>query len=282
MDKDSRQIGLLHPGDMGSALAAVLLHNGHVVRWVGDGRSKATTARAMALGLADAGSMDDLCRQSDILISICPPHAAVDVAQAAAAGGFSGLYVDANAIAPDTAGQVAAIMGRAGASYVDAAIIGPPPGAGRQSSLFLSGEAADEVAGLFASPWLWVEQLGTDGTQASALKICHSALNKGQFALLLAMAAAAEHFGVRGALEQVLSRQGLVRRSLTEPEALVSSARKGWRFAGEMQEVAAALSAAGLPAAMHQGASEVFARLPLPEQAPATLEALIKVLLNRG
>lgn len=44
-------IGLLHPGEMGAAVAACLTARGHGVRWVSDGRGPATAARAAQAGL---------------------------------------------------------------------------------------------------------------------------------------------------------------------------------------------------------------------------------------
>jgi len=94
-------VGLLHPGEMGAAVGAALRERGVSVLWASAGRSPATVERAKAAGLEDAGDLDAVCRRCEVLLSICPPHAAVAVAQAAA--GFAGTYVDANAIAPETA-----------------------------------------------------------------------------------------------------------------------------------------------------------------------------------
>src|SRR5919204_3279046 len=98
-------IGLLHPGEMGSALGAVLRRRGHAVLWASDGRSAETAARARAADLADAGSVAELAQRSDVILSVCPPHAAADVARSVA--GFDGVYVDANAVAPATVREIA-------------------------------------------------------------------------------------------------------------------------------------------------------------------------------
>ena len=105
-------IGLLHPGEMGAAVAACLTGRGYQVLWVPAGRGPATRARAAAAGLTAAAGPDaagqaaDLARRADIILSICPPHAALEVARAVAAAGFTGIYVDANAISPGTAHEV--------------------------------------------------------------------------------------------------------------------------------------------------------------------------------
>src|SRR5690242_18131767 len=97
-------IGVLHPGEMGAALGARLGERGHVVAWAGDGRSAATRARAEAAGLRDAGALDALLAACDVVLSVCPPHAALGVARAVA--GYRGLFVDANAVSPATAAEI--------------------------------------------------------------------------------------------------------------------------------------------------------------------------------
>src|SRR5262249_2945943 len=131
-------VGVIHPGEMGAAVAGVLRARGEVL-WASAGRSAATVERARAAGLEDAGEIGDLCRRCETLLSICPPHAAVEVAQAA--GGFTGIYVDANAIAPDTARAIAKLQPR----LVDGGIVGPPPTRPGTTRLYLAGGEADQV-----------------------------------------------------------------------------------------------------------------------------------------
>ena len=94
-------IAVLHPGEMGAAVGSCLAGAGHVVLWASGGRGSATAARARAARLADAGSVEEIAGRAEVILSICPPHAALDVARAAR--GFGGTYVDANAISPATA-----------------------------------------------------------------------------------------------------------------------------------------------------------------------------------
>ena len=89
-------VGILHPGAMGAVLAG---EAGGLVMWASEGRSPETRERARTHGLVDGGSVSDLIRASDILVSVCPPHAAVDVSIQVDQLGFEGIYVDANAIA---------------------------------------------------------------------------------------------------------------------------------------------------------------------------------------
>ena len=96
------RVGILHPGAMGAPLAGVAVAP---VMWASEGRSLATVERATEFGLVDQGSVANLVAATDTLISVCPPHAAMDVAIQVAGLGFDGLYVDANAVAALWAGS---------------------------------------------------------------------------------------------------------------------------------------------------------------------------------
>ena len=273
-------IGLLHPGEMGAAVAGCLAARGHDVRWVSQGRGPATAQRAGQAGLADAGTIAALAGQAAIILSVCPPHAALDTARAVAAAGFTGVYTDANAISPGTARQVRAEVEAAGGRYVDGGIVGPPPrptaggggpceGAGPGGTrLYLSagpggtdqGSPAAQVAALFEGTALKPEILRNENrTAASALKMAYAAWTKGSAALILGVRALARAEGVEDALlaEWALTQPGLDRRSLG---AARSAAAKGWRWAGEMEEISATMNADGLPGGFHEAAAEVFRR----------------------
>ena len=123
-------VGLLHPGAMGAAVGRLLTGSGRTVLWASEGRSAASARRAEQAGLQDAGTATALAAGSDLVLSICPPHGALDTARAV--GPFTGLYVDANAVSPGTADEIRAVVQGAGARYVDGAIIGGPPDGDRQ------------------------------------------------------------------------------------------------------------------------------------------------------
>src|SRR5436305_60088 len=142
-------VGLLHPGEMGAAVGGCLVSVGHEVLWDPAGRSRASTGRALAAELTGAG-FGRLIAESSVIFSVCPPHAALDVADQVAGAGYTGIYVDANAISPATAEQVAGIVTAGGAVYVDGGIIGPPPEAPGHTRLYLSGPRAAEVRPLFS------------------------------------------------------------------------------------------------------------------------------------
>jgi 3-hydroxyisobutyrate dehydrogenase-like beta-hydroxyacid dehydrogenase len=242
-------IGVLHPGAMGAAVAACLAEAGHDVAWASEGRSRETAARAS--GLRDVRSIGALASGCELLLSICPPHAAVDVAHSVA--GFGGTYVDANAVSPQTARAIAGIIGPA---YVDGGIIGPPPVRAGTTRLYLSGTRAGEVAAVFEGTPLEARAIEGELT-ASALKMTYAAWTKGSAALLLAIEATAAELGV----ERLLREEW----ELSQPDAAgrLGAARtaadaKGWRWVGEMREIAATFAAAGQPDGFHLAAAEVY------------------------
>jgi hypothetical protein len=252
---------ILHPGEMGAVVGQCLAAAGQPVLWAGQGRSRDTAARAAAAGLEDAGTVPGIMARASVIFSVCPPHAALDVARQVR--GFTGTYVDANAIAPGTAEQVAAIVSEGGARYVDGGIIGPPPQSAGTTRLYLSGPGATEVAGLFAGSPLDARVVEGALTAASAVKMAYAGWTKGSSALLLAMRALARAEGVEDALlaEWDLSQPGLEAQS---GRAARAAAAKGWRWAGEMDEIAAAMATAGLPAGFHQGAAGLYRQVPRP------------------
>jgi 3-hydroxyisobutyrate dehydrogenase-like beta-hydroxyacid dehydrogenase len=248
-------IGLLHPGEMGAAVGQCLAGAGYRVLWAPEGRSAATGERAAAAGLERCG-LAEIAARSDVIVSVCPPASALEVARAVA--GFGGLYLDANAISPATAAEVAATVTAGGASYVDGGIIGTPPVTPGFIRLYLSGGRAAQAGDLFAGTAVDARLVAPPGT-ASAVKMAYASWTKGSAALLLTARALARAEGVEPALleEWGISQPGLERRSAAANE---SAAAKGWRWVAEMEEIAAAMAAAGLPEGFHRAAAEVYSR----------------------
>ena len=294
-------VGLLHPGEMGAAVGKCLVVAGHRVLWVPEGRSAASAARAAAAGLtAASGGLAGLVREADVIVSVCPPQAALGVARQVAAlgvarevAGFGGVYADANAVSPTTAREIAAIIEASGASYVDGGIIGTPPATPGFIRLYLSGARAGEVQRLFAGGAVDARVIGGDALAggdasaggnalfggdalfaASAVKMAYASWTKGSAALLLAARALARAEGVEDTLlaEWGISQPGLAGRS---ERAAGSAAAKGWRWVAEMEEIAAAMVAAGLPDGFHVAAAEIYRRA---QDAPAP-DAILTVLL---
>ena len=252
-------VGLLHPGAMGAAVGAVLTRAGTPVSWVPAGRGPATRRRAEAAGLTEVPDIAALAG-CDVVLSVCPPAAALDVARAVAATGFAGVYLDANAISPGHAEEVAALFGGT-ATVADGGIVGPPPRSAGTTRLYLSGPeaAVTRLASLFQGTHVRPVVLAGPAGRASALKLAFAAYNKLTFALAAQSFALAEHHGVGGELRE-LAADVLPATPLGAPDGIASAGRRAWRWEGEMTEIAQACAAAGLSPALLDAVRELFGR----------------------
>ncbi|MBN2565793.1 MAG: NAD(P)-dependent oxidoreductase [Candidatus Eisenbacteria bacterium] len=252
-------VGIIHPGAMGISVAASAANGGNTVRWASEGRSEATKERAAEHSLVDAATLADLVAASSIIVSVCPPHAAEEVAERVAGIAFDGTYLDANAISPARSVRIGGIIEKAGASYVDGGIVGGPAWTPGETWLYLSGGRADDVAACFQAGPLETAVLGREPGRASALKMCYAAYTKGTTALLSAIVAAACRLDVYDALMEQWARDWpdlpeSARRRATRVT------RKSWRFAGEMDEIAETLESVRVPGGFHRAAGEVYRR----------------------
>ncbi len=111
------------------------------------------------------------------------------------------LYVDCNAIAPQTVRPIESLLTNVGARFADVGIVGGPPIIGGSGSrLYASGPGASELGGL-RDLGLDIRVLGTGSGQASGLKMCYGALTKGLNALATEILVAGEVLGVGDALQ---------------------------------------------------------------------------------
>ena len=267
--------GFLHPGAMGVTIAAACSGERF---WCSDGRSDTTRARAESAGLSEARTAAEFVEHCDTIVSVCPPGEAEAIAQQIAAAGFDGLYVDANAVAPATTQRIGQHFDR----YVDGGIIGPPATVPGMTRLYLSGDEAAAVAERWQGSLLDARAIEGGVGAASAVKMLFAAWGKHNSALMLAINAVADAFGVTDAIRSEWE--------ISQPEYLAQSehaargaAPKAWRFEGEMDEIAATFEAAGLPPEFHRGAAEVYRRMAGFKDAatPADLDQVIAVLLGR-
>jgi 3-hydroxyisobutyrate dehydrogenase-like beta-hydroxyacid dehydrogenase len=262
---------------MGSAVGRAARAAGARVLWSSAGRGEATRRRAAEAALEDAGSLEAALAGAEIALSVCPPHAALDLARSVAACGFRGLFVDANAVSPDTTRRLAAIVAGGGGHFVDGGIVGPPPAPGSSTRLYLSGDGARRVTELFEGTSLATVVLDAPVGAASAVKMCYAAWTKGTTALILAVRAVAEAEGVEAALaeEWRISQPDLFR----QVDRAVAQSRKAWRWIGEMEEIAATFAEAGLPEGFHLAAAEICHRLESFKDARGTtIEELVDAL----
>ena len=275
------KIGILHPGQMGISIAASAINNGHQVYWLAQDRSDQTRARAKKFNLIEIDSLFRFCQTCEIIISICPPHAAEEVASSVSESQFDGLYLDANAISPQRTISMGQMLEAEGIQFVDGGIIGGPAWKPKETWLYLSGAYAQDIAACFSNGPLETKIIGNEIGKASALKMCYAAYTKGTTALLSAILAAAESLDVREELYQQwnMDEQGFSEQ-VNRRVARVTA--KAWRFEGEMKEIASTFRAEGLPDGFHLAAADIYHRTASfkDSREAAPLDDVLKVLLN--
>jgi len=273
-----QNIGIVSPGDMGQGVALTLKNSGFAVHTALDGRSARTKTLAREAGLNDCGSMQKLVETCDVILSILNPAAAVDNARAAAAAmqatGKRCIFVDCNAIAPQTAHEIDAIIRAAGGECIDAGIIGPPPRGKASMRMYVSGPKAAELEQL-SSAGIKVRVMSERIGDASAIKMCYASYTKGAVALGVEMLMAARRLGVDAALNRELqesaadNRQWVLSRTTVMPP-------KAYRWVPEMLEIAKTFEGAGMTPRILLGAADMYemiAKTALGRESPEEARA---------
>ena len=273
-------VGILHPGAMGAQVAKQVVGTGAEVWWAESGRSAESRARAEAAGLRNVRSVEELATRSEIILSVCPPAAALEVAGSVAATPFAGIYVDANAISPEHADDVAALFtGRA--RVVDGGIVGGPPRKVGDARLYLSGsdtEAVETIRALFAATVLEPHVLPGPVGRASALKLAFASYNKISYVLAAQAFALASGHGVLDELLE-LAADKVPGTLLARPSQVTTAGPRAWRWAPEMEEIAAACAAVGVTGDVAAIAATAFLRwADLKGASDVTVEELIEGL----
>ena len=253
-------IGVMSPGDMGQAVAQQLKSGGFSVCTALDKRSARSKALAREAGLTDTGSLAKLVDTCDVILSIMNPGSALDfageVAQALATTQRRPLFVDCNAIAPTTLEAINAKITAAGGRCADASIICPPPRGNAKIWLYASGAEA-RVLEQLDMPQIVVRVMSERLGDASAIKMCYGAMNKGMIALVLELLIAARRLGVDDALIGQLkeTHSDVYDRIMRQLPVMPP---KAYRWVPEMQQIAQCFEAAGLTPRIFDGAADMY------------------------
>ncbi len=271
---DIRNVGIVSPGDMGSAIARRIRESGKGTFTALDGRSERTRALGREAGLTDCGSMEKLVTACDLVISVINPGEAMNVARQVAAAmkknGRKIAFADLNAVSPQTARDTDAMIRAAGGTFIDGGIIGPPPrGEKDRPRIYVSGPDAylfDQIK----HPNLQIRAMSERIGDASGVKMCYAAMTKGTTALAVELLVAARKLGVEQALEKELreSRNDVydwqMRNIATMPP-------KAYRWVPEMQEIAKTFEELGMTRRIFEGATDMYqfvAATPLGKESP--------------
>jgi 3-hydroxyisobutyrate dehydrogenase-like beta-hydroxyacid dehydrogenase len=268
-----RKIGVLSPGDMGQGVAGRLKATGREVYTALEGRSARTATLTKEAGLVDAGSVRSVVETCDAVFSVLNPGAALDkareVAQAIRETKKKILYVDCNAIAPQTVKEIESLIAEAGGVFIDGGIIGPPPRGKAKTKLYISGPQASLLTEI-EDEQLRIRVVGERTGDASAVKMCYASMTKGAMALGMELLIAARKLGVEQALEaEMKESQGdmlewVLSRSVSMPP-------KAHRWVPEMNEIAKTFEGVGLTPRILLGAADMYefiATTPLGRESP--------------
>ena len=233
-------VAVVAPGMMGAAVGGRLAAHGLKVLTSLTGRSAETVARAKSAGLSAAS--DEEIAAADFILSILPPGDAVKLAMrfapALSASNAKPVFVDCNAVSPQTAERVAAVVGPTGSPFVDAGIIGspPPPKDGKGPRFYASGAHAPRFAEL-KNFGLDVRVLSGPLTAASAMKMSYAGITKGTQALAAVMMLAATRGGSADALFAEL-KDSQAQMLAYMQRSLAIMPPKAYRWVAEMHEIA--------------------------------------------
>ncbi|MUG93519.1 DUF1932 domain-containing protein [Scytonema sp. UIC 10036] len=253
-------VGILSPGDMGQAIAAVLNEHGLKTIAALDERSERTRQLAASANIQDVGSLKQLVIESDVVLSVLVPAAATEAAeQVAEVIGSTGkriLYADCNAISPQKVKSIAHIIESKGGQFVDASIIGPPPRVPNRTRIYASGKQAVELQQL-RDYGLDIRAIGNEIGNASGLKMCYAALTKGLTAIGTELLISAHRLGLDEQLwDEVSTSQPELAKILSR--SIPSMTPKAHRWIGEMEEIAETFEALELTERIFQGAADVY------------------------
>jgi 3-hydroxyisobutyrate dehydrogenase-like beta-hydroxyacid dehydrogenase len=274
LTKLNNSIGITSPGDMGQGIAMCIKALGFNVCMASDGRSARTRGLGEKAGLTDCHSLEKLVQTCDMVLSVLDPGAAVTnaraVADACKSTGRNIVFVECNAIAPQTMTEIAAIMEVAGCTVIDAGIIGPPPRNGAKQRFYVSGPHA-QIMNRINSPQINVRVAGEKIGDASAVKMCYAALTKGSIALGTELLVAARKLGVDKALEtEFKSSQAELYESVLSRSAGMPF--KAYRWVPEMQEIAKTFEGVGMTPRILQGAGDLYAQIAATPQGKESPE----------
>ncbi|HJW74303.1 MAG TPA: DUF1932 domain-containing protein [Thermoleophilia bacterium] len=277
-----RTAAILYPGEMGSAVGAMLVDDGWTVSACVVDRSDRTRKGARDAGIALVPTLTEAVAASELVMSLVPQDAVLETAREFAAavrgrGDRRPVYLDANSVAPERVARVASLVSEAGGDAVDGAFVGSSRALGQKTALYLSGTRAAEVAAALPAS-LRAKVVGGEVGSASAFKLAFAGFNKGLVALFLETAAAGDAVGRRAELLECL-REFYPGTVETVERLLPSYPRHARRRAQEMHELAEWLTESGREALMSCAAETVlerFAALGLASDEPESLKTLLE------
>ena len=270
-------IAILSPGDMGHAVGLTLVNHGFDVITYLKGRSKRTRKLSKLGMIKEEPTLESLVTKTDLILSILVPSQAIfvakEVASALRSTNQTTTYADCNAISPNSTQMINEIITNAGSEFIDASIIGSPPGRGIPPRFYVSGPNAEMMIALDKAD-LDIKPLGNIIGRASAIKMCYAALTKGTNTLHVALLTAASRMGLTDDLRKEFEFSQKSHLAAME-KGISRLPANAHRWIGEMEEIAATFENLGVTPNFHKGAAEIYKMLnstPFAKESPETID----------
>jgi 3-hydroxyisobutyrate dehydrogenase-like beta-hydroxyacid dehydrogenase len=272
-------IAVIAMGEMGSGVARRLHERGATVITSLAGRSAASAARAEKAGAVPVSTDDELVAQAGTILSIVPPGDAVALAERLAPAirraARKPVYVDCNAVSPQTAERIGDVLNGTGCVYVDAGIIGPPPSATGRTIFYASGPGAKDFERL-STHGLTIRVMDGPNGAASAMKLSYAGITKGCTAIGSAMMLGATRGGTAGALlQELFESQPML---LNWMRGFVTRMPpKAYRWVAEMEEIAKFQGDDKAAAAMYLGIARFYEQIAAALETPKPGDAIAQL-----
>ncbi|MFL2664951.1 MAG: NAD(P)-binding domain-containing protein [Dehalococcoidia bacterium] len=257
-------LGIMSMGDMGSGVAKILKQNNFNVITSLENRSKESAIRAQQNKITDVGTLENLVENSDVILSILVPSKALgfakQIAPLIAKSNREKIFVDCNAISPQTTKEINIIIEKSNGLFIDGGIIGGSPRSGEKPRIYISGKHANKIEVLHSKDVEFIDMKSEIGA-ASGLKMTYAAITKGTAALYAASLMTADHFGL---LEKLLDEISYSQpRVFDSIKSVNSISAKAFRWIGEMEEIAETFKFSDNTGKFHIGAAEIFRKIAL-------------------
>ena len=273
-----KTIGILMPGDMGHGCGKFFLDNKLSVITALEGRSIRTKKLSESAGIENVGSITNIVKNSDLILSILPPEYALEQADQVNKVILENkkfiTYVDCNAISPKTSKKIDKVISSKFCNFIDAGIIGLNPIVEKgQTRLYVSGPNTEPIK-VLNDKGFQIKDLGKEIGKASAMKMVYASATKGTFALHAAVLTTAHKLG--------LSFEYFSELEYSKPDILLAMEKMvpripldAARWEGEMYEIANTFSDAGITSKFHEGAADIMSlanRTPIAKETRETVD----------
>ena len=274
-------IGLIGLGEMGSEIGRYLVMNGLEVISVYEGRSEISKKRASKYKIRDAGSIEQFCKISDLVISIIPPDKAFETANLYTSykNKDGQIYCDLNAISTITAKKIKLLLDEKKIDYVDGAIMGGPPTENYSPRIYLSGKLSEKFNFLNGKGIELMVLKGSD-FKASATKMVYASITKGSKALVAGALIAAKKNNVYDELIEEL-KYSEEYFSLVAKNQIPSIKHKAYRWVGEMNEISLTYKESGLTGGFHSEAENVYELIKNLPEGKLEIDEIINQIVDK-